>query len=115
MPSLEPEPGVQLVRQGLVLEHARLPGVANGSLIQVQRCEGPAGDALDLRREQQPLAAEVLSAVLRQNRKRCPSLFHLLEVGRSLVGGGAGVVRGQRETIPEIEQDRPDRTKEMVK
>ena len=51
MPSLEPEPGVQLARQRLVLEHARLPGVANGSLIQVQRRDRPAGDALDLRRE----------------------------------------------------------------
>ncbi len=114
LPPLQPEPGAQFVRQSLVLDHARLSGVPDGSLIQVQRRRVTARDALDLRREQQRLAEKVLRAVLRQYRKRCSRLLHLLEIGRSLVLRGVSVVCGEREAVPEIERDGPDRSGETI-
>src|SRR6266705_3277694 len=110
----EPEPGAQFVRQGLVLEHARLLRVPDGSFVQIQRGKVPTGDALNLRRQQQRLAEKVLRAVFREDRKRGLRRLHLLQIGPSLILSGIRVSRGRRETIPEIELDGPDRPRQMV-
>ena len=114
LPPLQPKPGAQFVGQRLVLKHARLPGVPDRLLVEVQRGEVPASDALDLRREQQRLAEKVFRAALRQDLKRLLRLCHLLAIRPSLLVRGVGVIRGQRETVPEIELDRPDRPRQMI-
>ena len=114
MSSLQPEPGVQFVRQRLVLERARLRGVPDGALVQVERRELLPGETGVLRREEQRLAEKVLRAVLREDRKRLPHPFQFREIDPSLILGGVGVVRRQGEAIPEIEHDGPDRSGQMI-
>src|SRR5215813_5958584 len=102
-----------------MLNHSCLFGIADGPLIKILRRKFPApgwiNDALDLRREQQRKAEKVLRAVPGQNRERTLRFFHLFEVSPALVFCGLSVICGHGESAPEVHQDRPDRSRKMMR
>ena len=69
LPALQPELCQKFVRYGLMLNHSRLFGVTDGSLIEIERRELSARRAFYFRRQQQRLAEKVFGAVFRQDRE----------------------------------------------
>ena len=109
-----PEPAAEFVGQGLLPEEGRLFGTGDRLLVELLGRGSAPRDPLHLGRQEQRLAKEILARMLGQGGEASPRRVDLGQPGGPLFLRGFRVPGRERETVPERELDRPDRSGQVV-